>query len=1624
MLTDRDMLPAPMQWLRKAGWAKALTARMDDDSEIGDTFYSLLTVEARMPRAKVSTGRSADQYVSMDDPEYRRAALKGFAGEVQIAFAMDHFMMHGHRIVRLDEESVRACDEATITDITARRIVDLVGREGARYIRTPGSTTLAYDGKPMDGLLVLPSFDEQGREAVLLMPMPSGPIALGENMTIAPSVSFLTEGDQDIETAGATAMEELARSVASQPIDLAINFGRGRKGPSQTDDERDDMAESVRLSMEQIEIARREWPRWIRMLEFAVASLDDDAPCLMAYPPEAPADLVAKATTVGTGQRKAQQKLAAAGWVREARYDEASLAELAKRSAEAAATLPDAKTASTTAAKEDEPEATKPTPQGPPRQIENRRKAKRHAAKAAIPAIAPTKGAVDGPRAKPETVVDLTPDEAPIDDEPTAGTQEASATSDATAEASIGSTSTETFGAWSPAADASDEDVPPPCQHDPELLESIHGMERARLRDIPSMTSRNWEATLPAALASLAIRRARVASMPRESAEATRRRLSADILPRLEGMPALTARFESERKANPDLATAYRMTSPSVIREFDPATADAAAHPIHVLVEDEAIRDAIMFPGVRPPLEGRVPVRTVVTAWRDGRTFHLVGIVQHESLIGYRRVEIDMVDRSITQFDSDDDDPQTRIAALLHSPIADAVLGAVEPWETWRYEIAAADEATGDLARETDAARPCDGEGGSDIAWNPSLEDLGSWETLSFPVGNPPAETREQIEDVARINAVLKAVACASGLCSPTETPLQSAMRRHLWNLSLEADPEVATLSSPDFGDADLTGVAPRSGVVIVSDRVLFEHASPGLFGPVQTIRETPLCILYRLDERGLSALIVQIGSDMAINLVNWVTMPLSPAEEDDDLVWYVRGAVAAVTPGDHAPTPSAQPEQTRAPLSGSAGTDGEFDDAPVLGRVVAQVRLRPANMAIAEDAAAQWFDAQVRRHGPRLVRDVRRDGEWLIENRSDDRQNADRWSVTLRLAQGDPTSLDVVVRTTVASGVKPRLPTLVRDIVRRTPCEGPDGPLTLRPDIILSRGDLNRFLRDVQSPERVLPILLMSQAPDGLWPRDPEEIAGQIVGAATPWLVVDRMTSEISYALGQEYRTFNGAVRAFQPRFDPDVDMASRHPRIMFDSGIDRALGDLTSRLTAGTVTRYAITEMTHTAAEAAKAVPAFATPRAVEVIPKTRVLRPSTAPEPISSTPKRLGLADLHGFLAKPLATAVPIQEDAAPHPADAVQAPAQADLTPPADPSQLRIAPEDVPAPDAKTIARMVEEAVSIRMAELAAASEAAANEAAARLAEEAKAIPAEPVPEPEPTLFGPELPPVPAPSAQPVARAVTDEDLDRAVEDAVARRMASTGVTELVGVVGSLVAEMRSMTSALPAILAQAASSAPSAAAVLPRDDRDEVIAALRLELQAERDSAENLLEEASALKDAAVSETQNLRKVLNDRRRQEDHPEGDDHPETLSGLLEWIERNPLPNVTLTSKCIRSMRKVDYRDMERLCSTLRLLDTAYVDMRAGIAGAKTKWDDGLKELRLENRKQTQMGMGVKGGAEYRFQHDGQNWEMEFHLRGIESLHNETARLLRIYFAFDKEQGRVLIAHMPTHLTTVDS
>lgn len=1656
----QGLLP-PMEWLRNSGWGRNISSLAKGDyrkasnehlwqvfmDRTDDPVTSFVGV-ARHEAAYGQTGYEAARELAGSAQEELDALAAGMSCECAIANALIPFVEDGQRIVALGRDLVHDAERDGSRDLT---ISDLLGLKRCFYIHLDDTTAKGENGMTLDGILVVggadqpPSDEDPEGTSIITEIMPfvrdmaqpgaDSPRSLG--VSIRPDTQTATisealrEGARDVVV---TAKRLLANDdgEGGAIIDEVEEGDKPRMGLIRL------LERNIEATIRYADLVDEQADAWARIIGQAILCMNGRGPVgLTVFDEAAPQDLVAKVRAGGTGANKARQKLSGLGHVPMTRYEIGNV-ELQEESSEPpcvaevpAVTAPEPLTTS---------EPTPPVGEADGPRID-RRKARRESRRRIEEASMKAKN--------PPRMDDARPVIEVADAEPVASDE------DHAMNDQPGPTLPQPVFVRSAG----------PAKHDPVAAQEVEHVLGRCFKDLPSIHSRNWEATMPPALASMVMRRARVDQMPHERPDGTRKRLASEILPRMEGAPDILARLVTEKNANPGLHRTLSVGRASIMRDIDIDIAEGLVHPAHVVVGDDALTERLLFPGVkRQPVHGALAT-TVVIAWRRDRILHLIGIVHEGCMIGLRRIEYDLDEDEVTVFDTESDvlDPRD-LLDMLWAPVADALLGPVDEWEAWRFERRErkTPRSSGPVVVEASMPTiPADepaGDGDENheetIPAAPQPIDFGSWPALTRPFGPLDIATLDHLSTLMDGNAVSRAVLDFADR-EPGENVhgAHNATLRQLASIASNPSSRFAAMTAPEIDERDLSSCDDADGVVVVNDRALYEHASPGIAGLGLPRRENAMCILYRMRRDGISALTLQMEPDGELNLAQWSRIGLVPKDEDDDLTWYVRGVIAAATCVDEDATPEEQaspasqtsplPRMETQPISEIVQAfprrvDDEDEDV-LPRRVIAQVRLRPGSMHAAVKATTAWFDATAERHRIRLVADRREEGAWTIEHRSEDRLNPSIWSTTVRLAPDEQGALDIILRTTMTAGVRPRLPILVRDIAEATPTEGPDGLLLLDPPTVTTRNDMVHLLRELQSPDRVLPILVMSEDRDGKYMRDPCEIARQSLGALTIWKVAASATYDMTDALGQEYRTFYGAVRLFQPRFDPDNDNAAKHPRIVNDAGSERAMADMISRVTAATVTRYAIPEASVVRTTPSETVPAAAIPRnmsarpapiVVPTPPKVPVRAPTAAPatsEPVVRKPAapaaQVMVTPASTVPAPaPRTTVVPERNAAADAPADprtaGAKAPATGRTTPAARPALDHEPETTAPAPqatiDPAAVERMVSEIVNARMK----AMEPEIQKRIDVAVEAAK--PESPPAEPMLDL------PVPAaerhrePDPEPKTAPLDDQEIDRRVEIAVARRFSGLGIAELLGSVTTLVTRMDDFV--------VNAAKAPQPVIV------HQGTAEAEAQWAAERTAFETLLSEAgeetgtaNAERDAAVAEVQKLRQALNELRRDGVVRKGADErrwPENLDGLADWLEANPLPNVVVTTKAYRGMRKIRYEDMERLCRTLELLNGPYVDMRAGEPGARDLWEEGLKELRLESKKQTQMGKGIRGGAEYRFEHEARRWEMDYHIRGNESVHNEHDRLLRIYFAYDKEEGRVLIGHMPTHLTTIDS
>lgn len=1536
----------PEAWLLESVWGRDIAHYANDEDDrisVGEeiewagidvTPHSIVTMSLVKNAKAISNGAKTTRD--------KLSTYRKVGGEGMIAMGLTSYVAEGRRSFSFGKgeiEEFLAAPDPVVGDL-------IMGDGKTFYVALPEPIGKTTEGFELDGFLIVPGvrqeYDEEDDEEY-----PE------ETLFIFPMSRQLPDQKQySLYPAHRVPMTDPARRVEDCLLDWSENYKgwydimeRGwRQERSGIDDEEarvfadsgeiEQIKASVTEAQEQVLQEMRALAKeserhmtenaskWAKIVAGAMRMIHDpDSVSVPTYPAGAPANLVAKALSKGTGHRKAEQRLASSGY--------RCVHHLEKNENGAWPIPMESKQPDSSADKKTTPHVEGNQGEKPKTRIDRRKQKRR--ARTPIMQVTPVVNST-GSKTHKES----------------------------------GDKSTERVVA-EPAMILPGANESHGVRTGADVDKDIEELERRCLRDAPDPGTRNWRNAMSSAFAGLITRRVKVAAMPRETPEAMRKRLAVGISDRICGLDATQDKIDAAIQNIG--STAYQMDTVSVLRAIDPdvPSGEGAVHRLLISGSDP-LANHISFPGVDPGHghEHAEDCQVLLRMMREGDELHIEGYAYEGCLIGYRKVILDLTDGRVSEADSQSDaDDAEEYADRAYAALCDAILGPVDQIDAWRWEIeheryrnktTSIEDAP--VASETEEKQdPLVVEPRFDIlttkAKTPVKTTFHSWDNLTQERDSPDMDDDDiaALRQASSSNAVSANLARIIRLDAAAPDGVMKAWRRYACSIVRSVDPVFTKVDSPRIRDnADLQEHVDTEGVIVLKDSTFLDTAHDNLINGGEAAKTRAFCIYYRVHLDGFSALVLQDDGADRLSFASWTKAPLHADAEDGELAWYLRGTIREALRTDAADENAAVVTTLPAMERKSPRTAPGFRQGAK--RIIAQARMRPASMAIALRAVSDWFDEQVEKHGDNLVSDLREQGDWTIEHLSVDRGVESLWSVSVLTPESDPNCIDIVLQTTLATGVKPRLPTIIRRIAASTPTEGPDGLLRVRPSYIVTKGDVLDLVRDLQSPDRTLPILVMTQDDHGGYLKDPAEVAQQGMGALTVKTISQNMTYELTDRLGQEYRTFGGAARLFQPGFDPDRDMASRHPRIMPDTMADRAIASLISRATSATVTRYDI--------------------------------------------PEALRLARMHP----------------SPPPSDLVRSDAKATIPlAPTETPQLEVPKEivfeDPPKAAEKYPTNQVEEK-NARAAEEEAVNiddlssrpaDADANQEAVAPVNEPRSSPDTGAKAKTPQASEEATPSLPSPVI-----GVTAEQLEDIIGRALDTRIAALGLASLRD---DLAAAMASDAFAPQSLL----------------DEKEQEIQALRDELRIERETSVQLLDEADAERRSALLEVDGLRKALNDRRRASSKQAQPEYPEDLSGLADWLEHNVLPNVVITSKAWRSMRNVDYRDMERLCETLKLLDGTYIDMRAGEDGAREAWQEGLQRLRLEDKKQTRMGRAAREG-DYQFTHEGETWVVERHLRGNESLHNDHSRLLRIYYTYDADRARVLICSMPRHAHTRDS
>ncbi len=193
------------------------------------------------------------------------------------------------------------------------------------------------------------------------------------------------------------------------------------------------------------------------------------------------------------------------------------------------------------------------------------------------------------------------------------------------------------------------------------------------------------------------------------------------------------------------------------------------------------------------------------------------------------------------------------------------------------------------------------------------------------------------------------------------------------------------------------------------------------------------------------------------------------------------------------------------------------------------------------------------------------------------------------------------------------------------------------------------------------------------------------------------------------------------------------------------------------------------------------------------------------------------------------------------------------------------------------------------------------------------------------------------------------------------------------------------------------------------DRDATIERLRLEqLQLEEE------------RDEAVRDSRELRgriAFLEQALTARGIEETIEYPSRYEDVEEWVARHLADRLTLLSRAVRSLKKAVFENLPLLCDCLTLLAGPYRDMKRGDV-TRAAFDEGCARLGVTL---TQSGdfSASRYGNEYTVQYGKERRVLDLHLKRGTS--RDPAKCLRLYFFYDDVRARVVVGHLPSHLTT---
>lgn len=218
--------------------------------------------------------------------------------------------------------------------------------------------------------------------------------------------------------------------------------------------------------------------------------------------------------------------------------------------------------------------------------------------------------------------------------------------------------------------------------------------------------------------------------------------------------------------------------------------------------------------------------------------------------------------------------------------------------------------------------------------------------------------------------------------------------------------------------------------------------------------------------------------------------------------------------------------------------------------------------------------------------------------------------------------------------------------------------------------------------------------------------------------------------------------------------------------------------------------------------------------------------------------------------------------------------------------------------------------------------------------------------------------------------------------------------------------------------------PVADALQVRRELREYVELLDL-AESERDQALDEREQAWQERDAARAEVIALRHALKMRgaaTSMDSSPTRLPTPDALAQLPAWAPSLE-PRVVFAEKAIKFAAKTTHQEVAKIYASLQALADHYWVMRFGEDELRDQavhaWTQFLQQQRLRLSPPGKAAEQRQYESEYRAVVDGERYTATLHIAGSSKF--DTQRCLRIYLDVDETERRIVIIHLPTHLTS---